>query len=75
MRPDVQEKMNIARKNRWANSGNSKLTEKDVLDIFSNNLSSRQLAIKYGVGQPIILAIKNGKSWTHITHNNKSKIN
>ena len=51
-------------------ANNSKLTEKDVLDIrfkYKNeNISQTTLSKKYNVNQVTISRIVNRKNWTHI---------
>lgn len=48
------------------NHGRSKLTEKQVLEIRSSNLTQKELGKIYGVGQSQIGRIKNKKLWSHI---------
>ncbi len=56
--------------NKGSNHGNSKLTEKQVLEIKYQLklglLNQRQLAEIYSVHNTIISKIKNGKLWSHI---------
>jgi len=44
----------------------AKLTEQDVLDIRSSNVSAKILAVQYNVSLKHIYAIKNGTAWSHI---------
>lgn len=46
---------------------NSKLTEADVVEIFTSPLSQRKLAAMYGISQKLVFNIKRGKSWQHVT--------
>ena len=47
--------------------GNSKLTEREVVDIYQSNSTQRKLAADYGVTQSAVWAIKVGRTWSHIT--------
>ncbi len=50
------------------NNGRSKLTEKDVVSIFKNNIKSKtQLAHLYSVDEKTIRKIKNKTSWKKVT--------
>jgi hypothetical protein len=55
---------------RGEKNGNSKLTDKQVLEIREKYIPhiypSRKLGIEYGVNKSIILDIVNRKIWTHI---------
>lgn len=55
---------------RGEKAGNSKLTEKDVIQInemlASGEYLQREIASKFGVAQATIYSIKRGKTWTHI---------
>lgn len=44
----------------------AKLTEQDVLDIRGSSLSSKELALKYGVDYTNIWSIRAGKTWKHL---------
>jgi len=44
----------------------SKLTAQAVLDIRASLMSSRQLALRYGVGEGAISRVKSGRTWKHI---------
>lgn len=44
----------------------AKLTEQDVLDIRGSSLSSKELALKYGVDSTNIWCIRAGKTWKHL---------
>ena len=48
------------------NSGRSKLTEIQVIEIIKSNLSPSDLSKNYNISQTQILNIKNRISWTHI---------
>ncbi len=48
-------------------NGLSKLGEEDVVAICMSTGSHRSLAKEYGVSDVAIAAIRNGKTWTHIT--------
>jgi hypothetical protein len=52
--------------NQRSKNGKSKLTEEQVLDIRSRQLSGGQYAKKYGVSRPLISQIWNRKWWKHI---------
>jgi len=60
----VANKLNIAIKGE--SHYNSKLTEKDVIDIRNSNLSSYKLAITYNVTHQTISRAKNKECWKHI---------
>lgn len=53
--------------NRGERSPVAKLTNEQVVEIFSSNLSQRKLAALYMVSQRTISCIKIMKTWTHIT--------
>lgn len=44
----------------------SKLTDDDVREIRSSNLSGDELALKYGVVKSIISRVKQGSIWRHV---------
>lgn len=46
--------------------GNSKLTEKQVLEIRKSNLTQTELGVIFGIDQSQISRIKNRKKWTHV---------
>jgi len=48
-------------------SGNAKLTEQEVVEIFQSKESQRKLANRYDVGKSTIARIKHKKTWSHIT--------
>lgn len=48
-------------------NGNHKLTENEVIDIYTSNLSNKKLAFKYNVSAGLISAIKNNKWWSWLT--------
>jgi hypothetical protein len=49
-------------------NGLSKLTDSQVIKIYTSAESSMDLARKYGVTGPAIDAIRKGKTWQHITN-------
>lgn len=49
------------------NQSATKLTEKEVKQIFLSGMSRRELAKKYNVGYTTITNILTGESWNHIT--------
>jgi hypothetical protein len=53
-----------------SNNGQSKLTEKDVLNIklllLRNEMSQREIAIKFEISDTVISQIKSGAKWKHI---------
>jgi len=57
-------------------SPSSKLTDKDVLDIFNATDSYRSIAKKFGVSEGTVSGIKTGRNWSHLTrkkYNNLGK--
>lgn len=48
-------------------SHNAKLTEKEVLSILKDKLSSKEIAKKYNVNGTTIVNIKSGRSWSSFT--------
>jgi len=48
-------------------NGLSKLSEENVIAVFTSNDSHRALARKYGVSDVAIASIRKGKTWTHVT--------
>jgi predicted transcriptional regulator len=54
-------------KNQGIRNFKSKLTDNDVVEILSSNLSQKALALRYLVTQSLISRIKNGKLWKHIS--------
>ncbi len=49
------------------NQSQTKLTEKEVLEIFNSKEGARVLGRKYGVWHNTICAIRNGYTWSHLT--------
>lgn len=49
-----------------ANNGNSKLTEKEVLEILLDTRSSKVVAKEYGVGKDTVLRIRRKQVWKHL---------
>jgi len=52
--------------NRGENSGNSKVTESEVIQIKESSLLQRELASIFGLSQQHISDIKNGRRWGHL---------
>ena len=48
-------------------ASNSKLTEKQVLEIFVSNLGSRELSRLYKIDNSAIIKIKSGENWNWLT--------
>ena len=48
-------------------NGRSKLKESDIKKILSDPRSSLQVAPDYGVSSSVILNVRNGKSWGHVS--------
>jgi hypothetical protein len=51
---------------RASRNGNSKLTEADVAEIRSSDLSVTELAEAYGTDRTNIWCVKSGKTWKHL---------
>ena len=51
---------------RWEQSGQEKLSEKDVLGIRVSNLSRKELSLKFKVRESCICKIIKRQRWTHI---------
>lgn len=51
------------RSTRGARARSTKLTEQQVLAIKASSETQTALAAKYGVSQPLVSAIKNGRAW------------
>lgn len=49
-----------------------KLTEEQVIEIFTLAGSHKQIAEKFGISRPTVTAIKNGRLWNHVTKNLRS---
>jgi hypothetical protein len=45
----------------------SKLTERDVLEIFKSKEPSTKICHQYGVKSSVIRTIRNGRGWNHVT--------
>lgn len=64
------ENMKHAKENNFMAKGekhvNSKLTEKDILEIRSSKLTHRELGVIYGVNRGTITKITNNYRWAHI---------
>lgn len=52
---------------RGVKNGRSKLTENQVQEILVSNGRQKDIALKYGVNQTMVSAIKRKANWTHIT--------
>jgi len=68
--PSEETRKLMSEKHRGENSPNSILTKKDIIkiriDLREGILTQREIAEKFGVGQPTISHIKNNKIWKHI---------
>lgn len=53
-------------KNKGINNFKAKLTEINVIDIITNNLTQKANAEKYNVSQSLISRIRRRKLWNHI---------
>ncbi len=53
-------------KNVGMDNFKSKLTEEDVSDILSNDLTQKQNAVKYQVSQSLISRIRRRVLWKHV---------
>jgi hypothetical protein len=66
---DMKEK---GRQAKGSKQGNSKLNEKQVLeikrDLAETNLTNREIGKKYGVSKDAISNIKTGKRWSHVKY-------
>lgn len=56
-------------KRRGEKNGNSKLTEVDVLSIFSSADPQRKIAASFGITQAMVSSIKTRKAWRWLTNN------
>ena len=66
---NVQDRVARNRSAVGINNGRSKLTEKEVLIIFNDNITPKvQLAKKYKIDPKVIRDIKQKKKWKHITN-------
>jgi len=64
---NTDDKVSRGRQARGNHNGNTKLTEKDVLDIRQiRGMSYRAIAKRYGVSRQNIYSIINRKLWRHI---------
>ena len=69
---NVKDRVERNRSAKGINNGRSKLSEKDVLLIFNDDITPKMhLANKFNVDPKAIRDIKNGKTWTYLTSNNK----
>jgi hypothetical protein len=59
-------KIGIKKPSLGENNGASKLKVNQILEIRNSCLSSRKLALIYGVDKSIILDVKNKKTWKHV---------
>lgn len=57
------------------NAPNSKLKNRDVIDIFTSKKTRREMAVKYSVSMDCIKSIRCSKNWTHITSKIKTMEN
>lgn len=68
--PKCREKVPTSEQTQGSRHGKSKLTETDIIDIreaYENgSATQKELAQKYGVSQPLMSQIVNGKAWTHV---------
>jgi predicted transcriptional regulator len=53
-------------KNLGIDNFKSKLTETDVVDILTNNLTQKKCADRYQVSQSLISRIRRRKLWKHV---------
>ena len=54
------------------NQGHSKLTQEQVLQIFSDGRKNIEIGLDYGVNRTAIAAIKSGRNWGWLTGKKKS---
>lgn len=67
-----EEKNRYSKIFRGEGNANSKLTDKEAMEIYKRtDKSYSQLAKEYGVSKPVVTSIKNRRSWKHI-HENKT---
>lgn len=66
------DKMRYGAKTFGEKNGNSKLTETIIRKIRVSRLSTRKLAEKYNVSQPLIVRIKQRKAWKHVLQYSRS---
>lgn len=57
----------VVKRNNGVLNGRSKLSEKQVLDIYTSNDMNTVLAERYSVSARLIGLIKGGKIWHHVT--------
>jgi len=67
MRDEVVAGKTIDRSPKGEDSVASKLTEKQVLDIFKDTRYQYVIANEYNVGKTAVWRIKHGATWSHIT--------
>jgi hypothetical protein len=63
---NVRDKVSKGRQAKGEGAGLAKLTESSVRAIRADTGSTRELAIKYGVGKSTTACILAGKSWKHV---------
>ncbi len=54
------------RMNRGENNGFSKLTEKQVLEIRSSNLSAKELSLRYKLSYNYVFLVKSRQTWKYL---------
>ena len=59
-------------KNKGTQNFKSKLTEDDVKDIITNDLTQKQNSQKYFVSQSLISRIRRRQLWKHVVLNTES---
>lgn len=59
--------------NRGSKNFKSKLTESEVLDIFSSEYPQSKLAERFGVSQTCVNHIKTGRTWRWLTHKERKE--
>jgi hypothetical protein len=65
---NIQDRNDRGRTAKGITNGLSKLTEKEVLEIFTNTIDSHsELGRKYKISYNTIIAIRTGRTWKHIT--------
>lgn len=58
--------------NEGRQNGSSKLTEKQVIEIYNSPLSQTNLGIKYGIAGSTVGKIKRGQKWSWLTGHQQS---
>jgi len=64
---NTDDKCNKGRQSIGEKIGTSKLSNEQVLSIFSDTRKHREIAIDFGVARTTVTLIKLGKTWQHIT--------